>query len=241
VSWTKAFVFGVTAALLLSASAQAQGATEIPASRIPALSQVFVLFFLMLGPIKIVGPFALMVKGAEEKSCRKLAVEAFLIASVTILIAAAVGQAILESWHVSLGALLIAGGIILFLVALKMVLQQYAPTSSGEALPSGSALAGAAVRLAFPTIVTPYGIAVVIIVLSVSPNGMYVAGVAAMLIGVMILNLLSMIYARGILKLVGLMPLQIVGTVLSVLQVAMGVQMILGGLRLSGVLEQAQL
>jgi multiple antibiotic resistance protein len=142
---------------------------------------------------------------------------------------------------VSLGALLIAGGIILFLVAQKMVLQQYAPTSSGEALPSGSALAGAAVRLAFPTIVTPYGIAVVIIVLSVSPNGMYVAGVAAMLIGVMILNLLSMIYARGILKLVGLMPLQIVGTVLSVLQVAMGVQMILGGLRLSGVLEQAQL
>ena len=52
----------------------------------------------------------------------------------------------------------------------------------------------------------------------------------------MILNLFAMLYAREILKVIGIMPLQIVGTVLSVLQVALGVQMILGGLRIIGVL-----
>jgi multiple antibiotic resistance protein len=97
-------------------------------------------------------------------------------------------------------------------------------------------LAAMAIRLAFPTIVTPYGIAAVIILLSVSPNAGYAIGVAAVLIGVMVLNLLAMLYARKILKVIGIMPLQIVGTVLSVMQVALGVQMILGGLRMIGIL-----
>jgi len=232
----RAVAIGMVAALLLAAGAHAQGVSGLPAPRIPALSQVFVLFFVMLGPIKIIAPFALMMKDAEDKSCRKLAIEAFAIASATTLIAAAVGRAILENWNVSLGALLIAGGVILFLVALKQVLQQYAPAPDVESRPLNSALAGAAIRLAFPTIVTPYGIAAVIIILAVSPDAIYVVGVAATLIGVMILNLLAMVYARKILKVVGMMPLQIVGTVLSVLQVALGVQMILGGLRMIGVL-----
>jgi multiple antibiotic resistance protein len=227
---------GLAAVPLLITDGYAQVGSELPASRVPALSQVFVLFFVMLGPIKIIAPFALMMRDAEDKSRRKVALHAFAIASLTTLIAAAVGRAILDNWHVSLGALLIAGGVILFLVALRLVLQQYAPTPEVEAHPSDSALADAAVRLAFPTIVTPYGIATVIIILSVSPNTLYVVGVGTALVGVMILNLFAMLYAREILKVIGIMPLQIVGTVLSVLQVALGVQMILGGLRIIGVL-----
>src|SRR5262245_24228839 len=226
---------GFAAAPLLAANAYAQGAAELTGGRVPGLSQVFVLFFVMLGPIKIIAPFALMMKDAEDSACRKLAVHAFAIASVTTLIAAAVGRAILDNWNVSLGALLIAGGVILFLVALRLVLQQYEHAAKMEPPASDSQLGGTAIRLAFPTIVTPYGIAAVIIVLSISPNAWYVVGVAAALIGVMILNLLAMLYARKILRAIGMMPLQIVGTVLSVLQVALGVQMILAGFRMIGV------
>ena len=52
----------------------------------------------MLGPIKIIAPFALLTKDAEDSSCRRVAVRAFTIASVTTLIAAAVG-ALLGSWQ----------------------------------------------------------------------------------------------------------------------------------------------
>jgi multiple antibiotic resistance protein len=235
-------VAGAATVLLLASAAYAQGAAEPPASRYPGLAQVFVLFFLMLGPIKIVAPFALLVKDAEEELCRRLAVRSFVIASVTTLIAAAAGRAILENWNVSLGALFIAGGVILFLVALRLVLQQYASAPEGEAgHTSDPALPGAAIRVAFPTIVTPYGIATVILVLSLSPNATYVFGVAAMLLVVMFLNLLAMLYARRILKMIGMMPLQIVGAVLSVLQVALGVQMVLWGLWLIGVLEESRI
>ena len=228
---------GLAVVPLLITAAYAQGAAELPASKVPGLSQVFVLFFVMLGPIKIIAPFALLTKDAEDSSCRRVAVRAFTIASVTTLIAAAVGRAILDNWHVSLGALLIAGGVILFLVALRLVLQQYAPAPEVEARSSDSTLGGVAIRLAFPAIVTPYGIATVIIILTIAPNAIYVAGVALALIAVMILNLFAMLYARRILKAVGMMPLQIIGSVLSVLQVALGVQMILAGLRMIGVLE----
>lgn len=238
--WARAIAISAIAILTFVAHAHAQASSEIPAPRIPDLSQVFVLFFVMLGPIKIIAPFATMTKEAEEASARKLAIRAFAIASVTTLLAAAIGRAILENWHVSLGALLIAGGVILFLVALRQVLQQYAPAPEMEARQPETGLAAMAIRLAFPTIVTPYGIAAVIILLSVSPSASYVIGVAAALIGVMVLNLFAMLYARTILKVIGLMPLQIVGTVLSVMQVALGVQMILGGLRMIGILQQVQ-
>ncbi len=235
-AWAKAALpLSLAAFALAAAAAEAQGLAEPPAVRIPDLSQVFVLFFVMLGPIKIIVPFARMTQEAAAPACRGLAFRAFAIASVTTLIAAAIGRAILENWHVSLGALLIAGGVILFLVALKQVLQQYASSTETEATRTGDTVqASAAIRLAFPTIVTPYGIAAVIVVLSVAPDRRYEIGVAAALVGVMLLNLLAMLYARGILRVVGTMPLQIVGAMLSVLQVALGVQMILGGLRLSG-------
>ncbi|HVM82667.1 MAG TPA: MarC family protein [Candidatus Binatia bacterium] len=233
VAWT------VPAFLALASPALAQDNAALPVTRVPGLSQVFVLFFVMLGPFKIIAPFAVMTKDAEDKARRRLAVRAFTIASVTTLIAAAVGHVILENWHVSLGSLLIAGGVILFLVALRQVLQQYAPAPEAEARPVDAAHANAAIRLAFPTIVTPYGIAAVIILLSVSPDLRYLIGVAVALIGVMALNLLAMLYARRILAAVGVMPLQIVGTVLNVLQVALGVQMIVAGLRLIGMVAPA--
>ena len=227
--------------LAFASAAYAQGDTAPPGTRIPGLSQVFVLFFVMLGPFKIIAPFALMTKAADDGARRRLAVRAFTIASITTLIAAAVGHAILENWHVSLASLLIAGGVILFLVALRQVLQQYAPLTEAEGQPVDAAHASAAIRLAFPTIVTPYGIAAVIILLSVSPDVRYLIGVAVALVGVMALNLLAMLSARRILAFVGIMPLQIVGTVLNVLQVALGVQMILAGLRMSGLLVQPTL
>ncbi len=46
-----------------------------------------------------------------------------------------------------------------------------------------------------------------------------------------------MLYAREILRTIGIMPLQILGAVLSVLQVALGVQMIPWALAMLGIFE----
>src|SRR5262249_2817560 len=203
----------------------------------PELSQVFVFFFLMLGPIKIVGPYVRLTRALDDAARRHLAMRAFLISSVSTVIAAIIGHTVLQNWHVSLGALLLAGGVVLFLVALTQVLQQYAPSPEAIAAGDGPGHAADAARIAFPTVVTPYGIAVVIIVLATSPGLAYGIAVIAILLGVMVLNLLAMLYARQILGTIGIMPLQVLGAVLSVLQVALGVQMILWSLAMLGILE----
>lgn len=223
---------------LVAAAAQAQSAPAAPAPQHPDLSQVFVFFFLMLGPIKIVGPFVRITRALDDAARHHLAMRAFLISSASTVIAAVVGHTVLQNWHVSLGALLLAGGVVLFLVALQQVLQQYAAPPP-EALPAadGPGQAADAARIAFPTVVTPYGIAVVIIVLATSPGLTYGIAVIAILLGVMVLNLLAMLYARQILRTIGIMPLQVLGAVLSVLQVALGVQMILWSLAMLGIFE----
>ncbi|HEX7273763.1 MAG TPA: MarC family protein, partial [Casimicrobiaceae bacterium] len=94
----------------------------------------------------------------------------------------------------------------------------------------------AALRVAFPILVTPYGIAAVIALLVNSPDAGRTAAIIAILIVVMSLDLLAMLYARRIMAGVAILALQIFGAVLGVLQVALAVQMMLRGLRDLGVL-----
>lgn len=94
----------------------------------------------------------------------------------------------------------------------------------------------AALRVAFPVVVTPYGIAAVIALLVNSHDAARTAGILAILVGVMVLNLLAMLYVRRIMGGVIVLALQIVGAVLGVLQVALAVQIILRGLHDLGVL-----
>jgi multiple antibiotic resistance protein len=95
----------------------------------------------------------------------------------------------------------------------------------------------AAMRITFPTVVTPYGIAALIVVLTNSPDAARTAGILAILIGVMGTNLLAMLYGRRIMGGITLLALQIVGAVLGVLQIAFAVQLILRGLHELGVLH----
>ena len=70
--------------------------------------------------------------------------------------------------------LALSGGIILFLVALKNVLAQFEPpTAARRPLESrrAAAMKVAVTPLAFPTIVTPYGIAALVVLIAMSPTG----------------------------------------------------------------------
>ena len=78
---------------------------------------------------------------------------------------------------------------------------------------------------------TPYGIAALIVVLSNSHDTGREVAILAILLGVMLLNLVAMLYARQVMGGVTLMALQILGAVLGVLQIALAVEMILRALR----------
>ena len=220
-----------------AASAAEAAAGPVPLRQFP-LGQVFAMLFLMLGPFKIIGPFFKVTKGADARLTRQIAVWATIFSALALLIAGFLGENILSSYGIPLPILALAGGIILFLVALKSVLEQFEtaePHTNDVSVPPAAAMKVAMAPLAFPTIVTPYGIAAVVVLVAFSQSLEGRLSIGIVVVAIMVLNLIVMLVARR-LQTVLAVALPIFGAVLGVVQVALGLQIINNALRQLGVL-----
>jgi multiple antibiotic resistance protein len=228
------FIAGL--AILLSGAAMgADGADTLSLG----LGKIFTFFFLTLGPNAVIAPFARATASSTVAVRRKVALIATGISLLAVLIAATIGIRVLGNWGVSTGALLIAAGIILFLVAIESIRSQYrlpekATDDNGRDLPPRLL----AYKLAFPYVVSPFGVAVVILVLTTRPETVPLLPILAMLGGIMLLNCVVMLNAQRIAASTWIGPaMAILGSVLGVLQAALGVQAVLVGLRMVGVIS----
>jgi multiple antibiotic resistance protein len=219
--------FGYLLGLSTATAAEAT-AGQTPLSPIPTV-QIFTFLFLMLGPIKIIGPFAKITRGAEPGFSLQIALRATLISAAALLFAGIVGESSLTKYGIPLPVLALAGGIILFLVALQTVLEQFTPPAPDEKS-AAPTLKMALMPLAFPTIVTPPGIAALIVFLALSPDleGRLIIG--GIVVAIMLSNLIVMLVARYILQYLGVI-LQVLGAVLGIIQVALGLQIINASLK----------
>ena len=196
--------------------------------------EMLTFFFLLLGPIKIVGPFVKLTRGAEPRWCRQLALRGILLAAGALAAAAILGEKFLDNFRISVPVLAMTGGVILFLTALDTIMRQFRGPAGADAQDMPLSLSLAASPLAFPTIVTPAGIAAVIIFVTLSPDLAGKATIGLLLLAILVLDLIAMWYARAILKWLAL-PLYILGAVLGVIQVALGLHIILVNLSRIGV------
>ncbi|WP_164013857.1 MarC family protein [Pyxidicoccus trucidator] len=209
-----------------------------------SFGKIFTLLFLTMGPLKVVEPFARLTQGQAQGIKRRLALDATVISAVATFAAAGIGAMALRSWGISVGALQLTAGIILFLVALRQVLGQYlprtgarsasdAPQDPPQPLPADLAF----MPLAFPTIVTPYGMALLVMLVAlVSGSVWQLLQMLGITVFVLVLDLLAMLGATRILQTRSLAStLGIVGTVMSVLQVSLGVQASIDALKLLGI------
>ena len=200
-----------------------------------------ILFFLTLGPLKAILPFARVTRGTEPAFRRTMARQATAIATVIVLVVAVLGPFVLTNWHVSPPAIIITGGIILFYQALRIITQTPPgpPASAGpETSPSRLSPAIAVFPIAIPALVTAPGIAAIATILVINRHDLvHEAIVVALLVAVMVLNLLTLWNSETILKhgLAGVLP--VIGWVLAVLQASLAVQMVIYSLRVLEVLH----
>jgi multiple antibiotic resistance protein len=187
--------------------------------------QILTILFVVFSPLKVIGPFVTLTRGTERAFCRQLAWRATLFAAIGVVVASVIGQRILLRWGIAQAILLLAGGLIWFLVALLTVFQPYFPVLQRHLSVDQPSHALALTPLAFPTIVTPYGTATLIVLIATMET-LEQKGVLLVLTGViLLLNWLAMIFARPILRLLAI-PLELIGWVLGVLQVALALQLI---------------
>lgn len=210
-------------------------------SAVLSLGQLFTFLFVMLGPFKLLGPFTQMTRGLDDTQVRQIGVRAFGISVAAVVAGAFVGTVLMQNWNVSIAALTLAGGLIFLLVGLQLVLQQYEPPHPEvEQVPAATSRASPfalAMRITFPAIVTPYGIAAVIVLVAQSDDIVSTGSILGIVIAIMVVNLLAMLYARWIMGGLTVVALQILGAVLGVLQVALAIQLIFRALTLLGVLQ----
>ena len=140
-----------------------------------SLGEAFGFLFLTLGPFNVIGPFAAMTQGRDTAFKRRLALRAFIVATIALFVAATLGAKTLEKWGISVGALLLTAGVILFRVTLQPGLAgstqrvRRAESTAAATVPARSVSQLAFSPLAFPTIVAPYGMAVFILLVTLYP------------------------------------------------------------------------
>jgi multiple antibiotic resistance protein len=211
-----------------------------PAHYAIGAGEMFTLLFIMLGPLKLLGAFASETRSLGAAEVRALALRAALIGATAVIAGGIAGGSLLRKWEIDPQILLLSLGLIFFTVAFKLVMQQYAvpparPAEGASAQPPGP------LRIVFPLIAPPYGVAVVIVLLALSESRPRTALICALVLANMLLNLLAMLFAHKVMRGAGLALMQVLGAVLGVLQVALALQIMLYALTNLGVLEIPEL
>ena len=200
------------------------------------LAYIVTIFFITLGPVKLIIPFAQLTAKADPAVTRSIALRSFMISTITVVIVAVTGAILFEKWQVSSGALHLTGGLVFLVFALYGMHRVFrSPEKAGA--PDNPTRALAVTPLTVPQTVTPPGIAALV----VFTGDMVMTGkLVVVLLVIMVLNLIHMIAARWILNVIGVAAVQIAGWVLAVLQAALSIQIMIWGLQLLGAFPMTQ-
>ena len=198
----------------------------------------FVTLFLVIDPPGCAPIYAGLVSGASTAQARTMAIRATIIAGLILVAFALFGQALLGAMHIGLDAFRIAGGIMLFLIALDMVFEKRtqrreqraekvkAGHKDGELIDDVSVF-----PMAMPMIAGPGSIATVMLLVSRSTNRAEIGVILAALLAVMVLTLLALLAARSLMRLVGAQGEAVLTRLLGVLLAALAAQYVIDGLK----------
>ena len=198
-----------------------------------SLSEILVLFLVLMGPTKALIIYAGLTAQMDAAQKRSVAVRAVLIASFVTFLFLWGGQAIISSIHVQIPALKMAGGLILLLFGLHLVL------GSDHADDDSKGQDIAAFPLAMPLLASPQGIVILItFAAAFEAEGRSPLPLYAMLGVTMLVNLVFLLLGSRLLKFIPQAALVVAMKVAGVLLTALAIQLILWGLGDLGLLPQ---
>jgi len=199
---------------------------------IDELLKFFVLFFVVVEPISLVPLFAALTEGANEAFRRRMALKAVLIAGAVVLLFAVGGAAFLRVMGISIDAFRIAGGVMLFLIALEMVFARESGTrTTSEELDENLKRTDIAVfPLAFPFIAGPGSLAIVLLTFGASREDLVLsAGLLGVVAVVLAITYVLMRLTPVVMRAMGLTGANVVNRLSGVVLAALAVQFIIDG------------
>jgi len=198
----------------------------------------FITLFVVIDPPGCAPIYAGLSADAPPHQQRRMAVKAVLIATLILLGFALFGKQLLGALHIELDSFRIAGGIMLFFIAIDMVFEkrtqrreerverlraQHAQTAEIEDV--------SVFPMAMPMLAGPGAIATVMLVVGKAQGHGETLIVLAALAAVMLLSLAALLAAAPIIRLLGASVESAITRLLGVLLAALAAQYVIDGLR----------
>ena len=187
----------------------------------------FVTLFIVVNPISVLPVFLAVTAGFDATVQRRVALTAALASFVVLVLFIVGGGFLLEKMGISLRSFQVAGGIILFLVALDMVRgASYVP--QGGAAEADQATAVAIYPLAVPKIAGP-GTMLTVVLLTDDHrfDVVQLSLTTAVLAVVLAITFVVMLLAAPVSRLIGSAGAAIIGRVMGMILVALAVHTVL--------------
>lgn len=180
---------------------------------------------LVMDPLGNIPVVISLLKGLSPQRFRLIIFRETIIATLVLVLFLYIGGAVLDGFSISHPALLIGGGIILFLIAIKMIFpdKDSRPSEDLEGEPF-------IVPLAIPLIAGPSAMATVIL-LQTSPTGSIRTNLLAVLLAACVC-LLVLLSARLLIRLLGPRGVIAMERLMGMILTTVSVQMFLDGVKL---------
>jgi multiple antibiotic resistance protein len=196
----------------------------------------FATLFVVIDPVGCAPIFAGLVRGASHREAVITACRATVVAALVLLAFALIGTQLLASLHIELDAFRIAGGMMLFLIALEMVFEKRTRRREERAGQVQAPPEDIAVfPMAMPMMAGPGSIASIMLLMARATGWDSKLVVLAALAAVLGLTFLSLAAAGPLMKVLGTRVEGVITRLLGVLLGALAVQYVIDGLR--GVLK----
>ena len=174
------------------------------------------MYIIMLGPFKVIGPYASMTANADLPLKRQIAFKATLISTIVSLLIAVFGGYVMSRFNMSVGVVAITMGLFLLHWAVSNALAQ--PGQSPPP-PEKPTVKLAIFPIAMPGIIPPQGIALLVLSSDLLLDAKEINGlmiIIVLIVAVMVLNYLFMLTNTWLMKL-GVAFWTIFGRVLAVI------------------------
>jgi multiple antibiotic resistance protein len=195
----------------------------------------FVTLFVVIDPPGCAPIFASLTSGAPAAHRRAMAIRSVMVASGILFVFAVFGEAFLGALGVSLDAFRIAGGIMLFLIALDMVFEKRTERRENRAqdVMAQEHEDISVFPMGIPMIAGPGSIASAMLLTARANGPSESTAVLGALAAVLLLTMLCLLIAGPLMKLLGYRLEAMITRVLGVILAALAAQFVIDGVKAS--------
>ena len=201
---------------------------------VETLVTAFVTLFVVIDPIGIAPIFASITPRDTAPQRRQIAVKGVTVAAAVLLAFALGGQALLGALGIGLPAFQIAGGLLLLLLSIDMVMVRHSglrDTAPGEAEEGMQRSDVSVFPLGIPLIAGPGALTSIVLLMGEAEGRLTAQGlILAVMLAVLAITLACLLATARLLRVLGQTGINVVTRVFGIITAALAVQFILDGL-----------